>query len=732
MADERPSFIVRPLSRRSFMISSAGITLGVRFLAMPAGDALAEAPAKFAPNAWITIESSGYIVIVCPAAEMGQGVMTALPVLVAEDLDADWHHVRVIQAPSDAKAFGNPAFGGMMATGFNRSMQGYYPLLRLVGAQARAVLLQAVAGEWHVPVAELATEPSMVVHRPSNRHIGYGDVVEFVKLPPELPKVTAADLKPLGRCRLIGHPLLRVDVPPKVNGMAKFGLDTEVAGMLFATVLRAPLAGPGMELGSIDDSAARKVKGLELIVPLPYGVGIVGATVEATRKAKALLKVTWSRGAKAEVYDSERVSGEFAAIAEDAARSGVELHKIGDPRAALAGAARTLAATYLADHVCHATMEPMNATAKVDGDTVDIWAPTQSPSLAQAAVAAALQTTPDKVTVHTTFLGNGFGRRYEQDFIVDAALLARAARKPVKLIWSREDDVQHDKYRPLTAQHLTAGLDAAGAVTGWRHRLVADSISARVSPADYRQSQRDGAVTDGMELAYGIPDQLQEWVRENRGIDVGFARGVGFGYTKFAVESFIDELAKAKDADPLEFRLGLLQDERGRAVLRTAAKMADWGKPRDGRALGIAYCDGWNTRIAEVAEVSLDRATGEIRVHQVWAAVDPGIAVQPQIIEAQIEGAVVMGTGQALYERITVRQGVVEQSNFRDYRVIRMAEAPEVHVKVMPSDNPPGGVGEVGLPPIAAAIGNAVAALAGIRLRHLPMSADRVLAALKT
>ncbi|HUN53270.1 MAG TPA: molybdopterin cofactor-binding domain-containing protein, partial [Candidatus Sulfotelmatobacter sp.] len=474
MTVRSPAFIARPLTRRSFIVAGAGLALGVRFLAVPGEAAPAETPAKLEPNVWITIESSGYVVIACPAAEMGQGVTTALPVLVAEDLDADWHHVRVVPAPSDARAFGNPLFGGRMITGENRTLAGYYTLLRLAGAQARAVLLQAAAAEWKVPVGELGTEPSTVLHRPSNRHIGYGDIARFAKVPTELPKVTAAELKPLARCRLIGHPLLRIDVPAKINGTAKFGLDTEVAGMLFASVLRAPLAGPGMELGALDDSAARKVKGVELVVPLPYGVGVLATTMEAAEKARALLKVTWSQGAKAATYDSESVLAEFAAIAEDLGRAGVDVHKSGDAAAALA-AAKPLSATYLTDHVYHATMEPMNATAKVDADSADIWAPTQAPSLAQAAVAAALQMAPDKVTVHTTLLGGGFGRRLDQDFVVDAVLLARAARKPVKLTWSREDDLRHDKLRPLAAQHLAAGRDAAGAIAGWRHRLVSDS-----------------------------------------------------------------------------------------------------------------------------------------------------------------------------------------------------------------------------------------------------------------
>ncbi|HYM30481.1 MAG TPA: molybdopterin cofactor-binding domain-containing protein [Candidatus Cybelea sp.] len=717
------------LNRRSFLLASAGLAVAVGFARVRG--ARAQEASRIAPNAWIVIDSKGYVNIVSPAAEMGQGAMTALPALVAEDLDADWRSVRVVQAPSDPRRYGNPRLGGLMLTGGSRTLQGYYELLRLAGAHARFVLLRAVANEWAVPTDELMTDSGAVVHRPTNRHIGYGEIAKFATVPSSLRPLGAADLKPLNKCNFIGRKLERLDIPAKLNGTAKFGIDTQVRDLHFGAVLRAPIAGPGMEPGAIDDAAARNVPGVTAIVPLSYGVGIVATTVEATIKSRAALKVDWRGAPKAGQYDSDKVLAEFAAVAEDIGKAGVTFHASGDAAAAIAAAAKTVSATYLNDHVYHATMEPMNATAVVEHDRAELWVPTQSPSWAMAAVAEALQLRTEQVSIHTTYLGGGFGRRSEWDFVVDAALLARAAGKPVKVIWTREDDVTHDKYRPLVAQHLTAGLDAGGAVVGWRHRIVSDSITARIFPKQFRPDANDGSVSEGAVSTYDVGDQLQQWVRQDRGIDVGYWRAVGPGYTRFAAESFVDEVAKAKNVDPLAFRLSLLRDERARNVIETAANMAVWHKPHDERALGLAYSAGWETHVATVAEVSLDRESGQIRVHRVWAAVDAGIAVQPQIVEAQIEGAVVHGTGQALFERISLQGGRVEQSNFHDYRVIRMAEAPEVHVQVLQSAHPPGGIGEVGLPPVAPAIANAVARLAGVRLRHLPMTPERVKAALR-
>jgi isoquinoline 1-oxidoreductase beta subunit len=672
------------------------------------------------------------VTIVSPASEMGQGVMTAMPALVAEDMDADWSKVRVIQAPSDAKTFGNPLFGGAMTTGASRTTQGYYRILRLAGAQTRKVILASVAEEWKVPAGELTTEPGRVVHSKSNRKIAYGDVAKFAKVPNPLPEATPADLKPMAQCRYIGKHVPRIDVPAKTRGAAKYGIDTQLPGMLYGAVLRAPVQGEKPE--RIDDAAAKAVKGVVQIVPLPYGVGVIATTVEASKKGKEALKVTWSNQAKARSYTSDAVLKEYLAAAQDLSKASVTVHKHGDPEAAFRNAAKVVKADYLSDHVAHACMEPMNATAKVDGDRVELWTPTQSPTLAQVFGARMAGTTPDKVRVNTTLLGGGFGRRIEPDFSIDAVLLAKAVPgKPVKVIWSREDDIQNDKYRPLAAQHFEVALDAQNNITAWRHRLVGESIYARAAPPVFQQGGgKDPPFHDGAEVKYAFPAQFIEFSREQRGVDVGFWRAVGPGYTKFGIECLLDEIAKMKGVDPVAFRLDLLRnDARAANVVRTVAQMADWNRKRDnGRALGVAYSDFWNTHCAQVAEVSLNRQSGEIRVHNVWCAVDTGVAVQPQNVIAQIESSVIYGISHALYEQINFKNGEVQESNFHDYRVLRMAEAPDIQVGVIQTDNPPGGIGEAGLPPIGPAIANAIFALTGAKLRHFPFTPDRVKGAL--
>jgi isoquinoline 1-oxidoreductase beta subunit len=719
------------ISRRSFMVGAGSIGVSVAF-GGDVAELMAQTPqAAFKPNVWVSIGGDGIVTIVSPASEMGQGVMTAMPALVAEDLDADWSKVRIVQAPSD-RAYGNRLFGGAQTTGASRTTQGYYEPLRLAGAQARKILLSAASEQWKVPAGELTTEPGVVVHGASGRRIGYGELAQTAKVPSQLPEVTPAELKPLAQCRYIGKDLPRVDVPGKVNGTAQFGIDVQLPDMLYGTVLRAPVQGEKPD--AIDDVAARAVKGVVQIVPMPYGVGVVASTYEAARKGRDALKVTWSTGAKARSYSSDRIGEEYRVIARDLGRASVEVHKKGDPAAAIAGAARVIQADYLSDHVAHACLEPMNATARMDGDRIELWSPTQSPSLAQAHCARMAGTTPDKVTVHTTLLGGGFGRRLEADYSVDAALLAKAVPgRPVKVIWSREDDIRHDKYRPLVAQHFQVGLDAAGAVVGWRHRLVGESIYARFAPPLFQQAQgKDLPFHEGSEYKYAIPAHAIEFIREQRGVDVGLWRAVGSGYTKFGVECMIDEIASAKGVDPLAFRLDLLRDEpRARRVVETVAQMADWNRRREGRGLGIAYSDTWNTHVAQVAEVSLDRASGQIRVHTVWCAVDPGVAVQPANIVAQIEGSIIWGVSHALFEQINFKDGEVQESNFHDYRVLRMSEAPEIHVQVMPTENRPGGIGEAGLPPVGAAMANAVAQLTGTRLRHYPLLPDRVKAAMR-
>ena len=719
------------LSRRAFVAGTAGFTLSFAVDLRLPRRARAQA-GSLKPNVWVAIDPDGTITIVAPSAEMGQGSLTGMPVLVAEELDADWAKVKVVAAPMN-RAFGNPGFGGLQVTGASRSTPGYYMPLRLAGAQARRVLLDAVAAQWNVPVTELTTEPSVVVHQKSNRRIGYGDVAKFAKVPAELPKVTPADLKPSSQFRLIGTSLPRVEMPDKVTGRAKFGIDSDVAGMVYAAVLRGPSQGSTPE--RVDDAAAKAVPGVTAVVPLPWGVGVVGTGYEAVHRGKAALKVDWKKGPAA-AYDSERLRGDYAGVAASLSKKGTVIHEQGDAVKALSGADRTFSATYVSEHVYHATMEPMNALASVapDGSAAEVWIPTQAPSLNQLVTAGALKIPPEKVTIHPTLLGGGFGRRLENDFVLDAVLLSKAVGKPVKVIWSREDDVKNDKYRPLVAQHLQAGLDMHGNLSAWRHRVVGASIYARVNPPAYQAGKgADPPVTEGNELSYAVSHQLHELFREERGLDVGLWRSVGAGYTKFAIESFIDEIARAQRIDPVAFRLRLLaHNPRAQAVVRRVADWAEWNRTRkNGRALGIGFSDTWRSYIAAVAEVSVDKKTGAIRVHEVWAVVDPGVAIQPDNISAQIEGATIFGVSAALRERITIENGAVKESNFHDYQILRMADAPEINVRVISTDNAPGGIGEVGLPPIAPAIGNAVFVLTGARLRSLPMSPDRVRAAMR-
>ena len=722
------------ISRREFVVgTTAGLTFAFAFdLGRIGRVARASAQAAgLSPNIWVTINPDDTITIVSAAVEMGQGSMTGMPVVVAEELDADWTKVKVVPPPSNP-VYGNPGFGGAQIIAASRTTRSFFMPLRLAGAQARRVLLDAVAAEWNVPVSELSTEPSVVVHQRSGRRISYGDIAKFAKVPAELPKMTPADLKKPAQFRLIGKSLPRIELPDKVVGRAKFGIDAEVPDMIYGAVLRPPV--PGSAIDTLDDAATRAVPGVIDVIRLPWGVGVVGSGFEAIHKGKAALKVTWKKGARAETYNSDQLIGEYAAIAATLSKPGLELHKEGDFGKAWGAAARTFSAAYVSDHCYHATMEPVNALARVsaDGTSCELWAPTQSPGVNQLATAGVLKTTPDKVKVNVMLLGGGFGRKVEQDFVLDAVLLSKATGKPVKVVWSREDDVKNDKYRPLAAQYLQAGLDADGNLSAWRHRIVGASALARLLPPVYeRLKGKDEILIEGHEIAYACHNQLHEYLREDRGVDVGPWRAVGAGYNKFAIESFIDEMATAQRIDPVAFRLRLLaHDQRARRVVEEAARMADWNRKRPGRALGIAFSDTWSYT-ASVAEVSVDRKSGRIYVHNVWAAVDPGIVISPDNVMAQIEGATIFGVSHALQERITVNQGVVQQSNFHDYQILRLADAPDVRVSVISTDNNPTGIGEAGLPPAAPAVANAVAALTGARVRQLPMLPERVLAALR-
>jgi len=722
--------------RRDFLKQTgAGLTLALTFAPDPSsmlGEALADTP--LAANLWVTIATDGTITIVSPPAELGQGTFTTLAAVLADELDADWSKVQLALPPVwDEKTYGNPEFFNFLHTVASMATRGYFKPMRIAGAQARRVLLDAVAARWSVPVGELATEPSLIVHAASGRRIGYGEVAAFAKAPAELPRIEDKDLKSPASFRYIGKDLPRVDVPAKVAGATKYGIDVQVPGMLYAAVLHVPYFGGAP--AAVDDAAARRLPGITEVVRLPDGVGVVGTSVEATQAARNLLKVTWSQAPGAS-YDSERALEEFAAVARDKSRAGLPYRPVGDAKAAMAGAAKVFRGEYRTRYVCHAAMEPLNATASVapDGKSAEIWAGTQSPTNVLSQIARLLQTDRSNITFHQHFLGGGFGRRgSEQDVVHDAVRLSKAVGKPVKVIWSREEDIAFGKFRPMTAQYIEAGFDAGGKLIAWHHRVVAESVfgyrqSSSVNTPPGTEGTVDGVVMFGASVPqYPIPNKLAEHVVQPSHARLSTLRGVGVGHNAFAIESFIDEIAKELGKDPLAFRLEISEgNPRVQTLLRTVAEMSDWQRKREGAALGVAFQEKAETLAAGIAEVSVDRASGKIKVHNFWAAIDAGIAVQPRNLAAQTEGGIVWGLGHVLREKITIKNGSVQQTNYTDYQVARMSDVPNIEVRVVSTDNAPTGAGEDGLPLVAGAVGNAIAALTGARLRELPFAPERV------
>ena len=726
----------RTMNRRDFLGAAAGLTFALTIAPDALSlidEAFADAPdssAPYAPNVWLKIAPDGTITMVSPAAEMGQGSFTSLPVIIAEELDADWTKVRpVFPTDWDDKKYGNPGYNYTFQTSASASVTGYFTSLRIAGAQARRVLLEAVAAKWAVPVAELSTEPSVVMHKSSGRRIGYGEIAAFAKVPEKLPAIEEADLKPVENFRLIGTDIARIELPLKVTGKAQYGMDVQVPGMVYAAVLQSPY--PGGAPVQVDDVRARAVPGVTDIFKLPGGVGVIGTTVEGTQAAKNLLRVTWSDAPGARL-DSERALEDLGAIGRDKSRDGVAYEKTGDAKAAMTSAKSVFRGEYRTRYVYHAQMEPMNATAAVsaDGQSAEIWVGTQASTSLLNGVARLLQTERSKITLHQQFLGGGFGRRGNHETVYDTVRLAKAAGKPVKLIWTREDDLTFGKFRPMTAHHIEAGFDAGGKLVAWHHRIVAESVLAFVS-GDPTPRQDRIVMKGSPAVQYPVANKLAEHVIEDRGARLSPWRGVGNGHNAFAIESFVDEMAKEFGKDPVAFRLELSEGvPRMQHLIRVVAEMSDWTRKRNGTALGIGTMVKDDTLAAGVAEVSLDRATGKIKVHNLWAAVDAGIAVQPRNLAAQTEGSIVYALGSVLREKITIKDGRVLQSNYSDYEVARMSDVPNIEIKIVSTANKPTGGGEEGVPLVACAVGNAIAALTGVRLRELPFSPDHVRGAL--
>jgi isoquinoline 1-oxidoreductase beta subunit len=716
--------------------TAAGLTFALTLQADPrvfVGEAAA-ADGPLSANIWVTIGTDGTISIVSPAAELGQGTFTTLPAVLADELDADWAKVRPAYPPEwNEKKYGNPGWGGNFNTTASLATRGYFTPMRMAGAQARRVLLDAVAAKWNVPVGELTTEPSVVVHKASNRRMSYGEIAGFAKVPAELPKIEQKDLKPAASFRYIGKDLPRIDVPSKVTGAAIYGIDVQVPGMVYAAVLQSPYEGGTP--ATVDDAQARAVPGVTDVIRLPAGVAVVGNSVEATQAGKKLLKIVWS-DAPAAHRDSERALEDFAVVARDKSRPGNAFTRVGDAKAAMGSAARVFRGEYRTRYTYHAQMEPMNATAMVapDGKSAEIWVGTQNPTGLHNDVARLLGIDRSKITFHQHVVGGGYGRRGgPQDVVLEAVRLSKGLGKPVKVIWSREDDVATGKFRPMTAHYIEAGFDAGGKLVAWHHRVAAESVQGyRASLAGTPPPAQDAIIMKGsLLLQYPVADRLSEHVVQPWGARLCSVRGVGSFSNCFAIECFLDEIAKDLGKDPIEFRIGVAEREpRVQELLRTVAQMSDWKRKRDGTALGVAVMEKDETFAAGVAEVSVDRSSGLVKVHNIWAAIDAGIAVQPKNLAAQTEGGIVWGVGHVLREKITIKDGRVQESNFRDYLVPRMSDMPNIEVKVLSTNNPPTGAGEDGVPLVAGAVGNAIAALTGVRIRELPFTPDRVRGAL--
>jgi isoquinoline 1-oxidoreductase beta subunit len=725
------------LSRRQVMIGAAGLSFAFALGERVDAAVLSPERAGRALSPWVSIAPDGTITIMSAATEMGQGSLTSLPLILAEELDADWSKVKIVTAPPIEAIYGNPGFQGMMYTAGSNAVTSYYTPLRIFGAQVRKVLLENAAKTLGVQIEELTTEPNTVVHAKSGRRLSYGEIAATAQVPDKGPEIKPDQLKKTKDFRLIGKDIMRVELPGKVNGTARYAIDMQVPNMLYGTVLRAPVEGSVPD--KIDESKAKAIAGVLRVVRLPYGVGVLAETPWAAFDAHQALtqSVTWSRTGTAWGFDSDKGLDRFAADAKNPRRMSTEWSRIGDPRAAMPKAASTMEAEYRCDYAYHAQMEPLNAIASVapSGDAVEIWAGTQSQTTATEAPAKILGIPKDKVKLHDMLMGGGFGRRGNRDvdFIIDAVLMSKEAGRPVKVMWTREDDVRNGRFRPISAHALKAGFDQSGRLTAWQHRIAVDRVGAYMDPVRYQAAGgKDFIAMLGADLkGYDVPHQLVEQLYRDTGVRTNPLRGISFLANRFATESFIDEIARKRGIDPLAYHLELLKGTpRAIKVVERVARMSEWGRKRDGRALGFAYLDYSGSQVAGIAEISLDRASGEIKVHNFWCTIDCGVAVQPDNVIAQQESSIVYGLGVTLTELITVKNGAVEQSNFYNYHVPRMKDVPAMHIEVIQTDNHPTGAGQMATPLVAPAIASALAELTGVRLRHTPFLPERVKKAL--
>ena len=704
-------------SRRSFLktsaIASGGLLMGV---ALPGLRSTADAAGTLhTPNAWVHISDDNTITLISARSEMGQGVYTSMPMLIAEELNVDIKQVKVAFAPPDAKLYGNPLLGGPQLTGGSTSVRDGWEKLRVAGAQVREMLLTAAAARWDVDKDLLKAENGMVFG-PKGKKATYGELAQSASQMPVPEKPPMKDPKDF---RIVGKRTKRLDTPAKTNGTAEFGIDVKLSGMVYAALEQCPVIGGTVK--SFDASKAKAMPGVIDVVQIPDGVAVVADSWWRANKARKELAIVWDEGAGATLTHTSMLESIRAASTSGKA---LPLKAVGDADAVIAKADKVIRAEYVSQLLSHSPLEPMNFTASVTGSKVQLIGPTQWQDAAQGTVAKVLGVKPEDVTLRTTFLGGGFGRRIDIDFIIQAAQISKAVGKPVKLVWSREDDMTHDFYRPQGVNTLAASIGADGKPTAMTFRLTSQSITGRVFglPGEVQ----DPLMTEAAVAAYEIPATKHDIVKHDAGLRVGYWRSVSHIINAFANESFIDELAKNAGQDPYAYRMALLTKQpRFANVLKLAADKSGWGKPLPaGRARGIALMEGYDTYMAQVAEVSMK--DGAVVVHRVTVAADLGRMVNPDTVEAQIQSSVIFGMGAALMQEITLDKGRVQQTNFHQFPVVRMNEAPVIDITLVSSTEKPGGIGEPATAVVVPAIANAVAALTGKRVRKLPLSADAI------
>jgi isoquinoline 1-oxidoreductase beta subunit len=704
------------LDRRAFLKTSAavsgGLVIGLYLPGCSKADRSGQANKTIIANAWLKIGTDNTVTFLCDRSEMGQGVYTALPTLLAEELGADLNAIHIEFAPP-GDAYKNDMLGTQI-TGGSTSVRDAWVKLRKAGAQARSVLVAAAAKEWGVSASGCKVENGTIIS-PYGKRLRFGDVVEAAS---KLPVPRDVKLTEPGNFRLIGTAVKRLDTPLKVNGAAQYGIDVRLPDMLYAALAQPPALGG--KVASFDDADAKGMPGVKAVVKTSSGIAVVASSWWQARKARDALKITWDDGPNAGLNDGVILTG-----LQRASGTGQVARKDGDADAAIKSAAKVVRAEYQLPLLAHATLEPQNCTADVRADSCDIYVPTQIQQVAQLAAADAAGMKPEQVRVHTTFLGGGFGRRLEVDFIPAAVEVSKAVGKPVKLLWTREDDMTHDAYRPPALDTATGAFDKEGKLVAWKLHLVGPSITARMNPAVVEKMIDPFAIEAAANYPYDVPNVQVDFLRHEVGINVGYMRSVSHALNCFVAESFMDELAYSAGKDPVEFRVGLLQKQpRYRKVLQIATSEARYGYAPKGRFHGVAVLEGYDTYMAQVAEISL--VEGKVKVHRIVCAVDCGQVVNPDIAVAQVEGSVIFGLSSALWGEINIQRGRVQQANFDTYRLLRSSEAPRIDTFFIDSTETPGGLGEPATALVAPAIYNAIHTATGKRLRSMPLARHKL------